>query len=162
MFDVLEKVIKGFFRLVMAAEYLVILIFYQESRLRQAELGCKDAPLVRRDIGHTDEEVAVAGVDCVVCLDKYSHAITPLIQIVDGMAADNHGEPHIEGVCLLAHDSHIEQIGFCHREHGLLGHALEAGALGIALKANGERRAHLLEDNHVEGGIERQKRVEAL
>ena len=78
------------------------------------------------------------------------------------MAADNHGEPHIEGVRLLAHDSHIEQIGLSHREHGLFGHTLKAGTLGIALKANGERRAYLLEDNHVEGGIERQKRVEAL
>ncbi|DAT81369.1 MAG TPA: hypothetical protein [Caudoviricetes sp.] len=138
----------------MAAEYLVILIFCQKSRLRQAELGCKDAPLVWRDIGHTDEEVAVAGVDCVFCFNKYRHAITPLIQIIDGMAADDHREPHIESVCLLAHDGHIEQIGFCHREHGLLGYALKAGALSIALKANGERRADLLEDNHVEGGIE--------
>lgn len=73
------------------------------------------------------------------------------------MTADNHGEPHIEGVCLLAHDGHIEQIGFCHREHGLFRHTLKAGALSIALKANGERRTYLLEDNHVEGGIERQK-----
>ncbi|DAY92064.1 MAG TPA: hypothetical protein [Caudoviricetes sp.] len=162
MFDVLEEVVKSFFCLVVAAEYLVILIFCQESRLWQAELGGKNAPLVRHNLGHADEEVAVTRVNCVVCFDKYSHAITPLIQIVDSMAADNHGEPHIEGVCLLAHDSHVEQIGFCHREHGILGDTLKTFALSVALKADGERRADLLEDNHVEGSIERQKRVEAL
>jgi hypothetical protein len=78
------------------------------------------------------------------------------------MAADNHGEPRIESVCLLSHGSHIEQIGFRHRDHGVLGHTLKAGALSIALKANGERRAYLLENNHVEGSIERLKRIEAL
>lgn len=151
MFNVLEEVVKSFFRLLVAAEHLIVLVFYQESRLQR-----------RPNLGHADEEVAFAGIDCILCFDKYSHAITPLIHIVNSMAANNHGEPRIEGVCLLAHGGHIEQIGFRHRDHGVLGHTLKAGALGIALKANGKRRAYLLEDNYVEGSIERLKRVQAL